>query len=79
MPNTEAACQEQFLVVQYKKQKQEGTFHCTHLGTETSSEAFPSTVIVIAVLLTHHRVGVLLVGTCLDSPLSELSKSFVAC
>lgn len=52
MPNTEEACQEQFLVVQSKKQKQEGTFHCTHLGTETSSEAFPSTVIVIAVLLT---------------------------
>lgn len=53
MQNIKAACEEQSLTVKSKKLKQEGTFCCTSLGTEASSEAFPTTtVIVLAVLLT---------------------------
>ena len=36
MPNTEAAREEQSLVVQSKKRWREGTFHCIHLSTEAS-------------------------------------------
>lgn len=50
MPNTETPHEELSLVV--KKWKQEGTFHCTRLSTEASLKAFPSTVIVLDVLLT---------------------------
>lgn len=50
MPNTEAPHEELSLVV--TKWKQKGTFRCTRLSTEASPEAFPSTVIVLDVLLT---------------------------
>lgn len=82
MPNTEAAGEEQSLVVQSKKWKQEGTFRCTRLSTEASRAFPPPRFIVLDVLLTP--------GTALEScqrelspqsldSSSELAKSLVAC
>lgn len=79
MPNTEAPTRSSPLTVQSKKQKHEGTFHCTCLSTEASSEASPpTTVIVLAVLLTPTT----LLESCQCQPVSavsELAKSLVFC
>ena len=77
MPNTEAACEEQSLVVKSKKRKQEGTFHCTPLGTEASSEAFPLHGHCSSCAANpHHHVGVLLVGACLSRVLTASSLNW---
>lgn len=63
MQNIKAACEEQSLTVKSKKLKQEGTFCCTCLGTEASSEAFPHhhNHCSSCAANSHHLVGVPLV------------------